>query len=303
MRRSGTTLNIDSPGVAALDLPGPRSFDRFGSSVAVLPPADPASNGSATLLVGAPFHRPNATCRTGCLMVGSVYGFWLGSNATVAPPPAFTLVGDSSLGEFGFSIAVSVVNRSAASANAASANADGQIAISASDDAQIAISAPDASRGGITHLTSARSGRVSLFDGTALRQLSGVVNLSRVASRAAIWGDAAHGSFGASLGWTTLDDGAAALVAAAPRESSTTLLLSGREKGALYVWRAEALPAGETSVKSAAFSHKGGRPRAQLGAAFSPLGGAAGLRLAVGSPRAVIGSMEQAGAVDVLSVF
>ena len=28
----------------------------------------------------------------------------------------------------------------------------------------------------------------------------------------------------------------------APRESSTTLLLSGREKGALYAWRADALP-------------------------------------------------------------
>jgi len=280
-RMPGAILDVDATGVAILDISG-SAYDRFGQSIAVV---------GSTLVVGAPFHRPNASCNMNCQMMGSIYGFALaGPSVPKTPPLQFRIVGDVELGEFGYSVAVNSTARTSCAGEECELDTLRSVLV---------VSTPDASNG--IHL---RSGQVSLFASKDIVGLRGIVPISNVPLLASISGVDAHGALGASLAWEDVDgDGWSDLIVGAPRTSHDSLLLSGRETGALYVWHGASLPKGKQTVKSATFHHFGSRPRGQMGASFALLANGSGISLAVGSPRSTVDGLEQAGAVDVLQVF
>jgi hypothetical protein len=89
-RVAGAVLDVDAPGVAALDLSGKASAAEFGAgwfgaSVAVS--AGDAPSAPPLLLVGAPYSRHNLRCSQECEIVGRVFGFALASHDAALPKP------------------------------------------------------------------------------------------------------------------------------------------------------------------------------------------------------------------------
>ena len=329
-----TALDVDTEGVAALDISGPRprgegtAYGWFGAAAAVvLPTAALAATGasgagsSATaaaalplLLVGSPYHRLNATsCTSGCTIVGRVHGFALAAAPppSSSPPPTvrlnasaavFTITGSDALGRLGAVIAAT------------------------SDGRRVAMAAPDAPGLGGRPL---RAGAVAVADAASLAPLKGDVPFDALPSKgvaAMVHGIDAHARFGSSVRWVARppprhlwpSHAAAAaapsaaadesLVVSAPFLSESRLRFDERELGAIFVWGAASLPpAGTRNATSvSATAHVvGSRPRGRFGAAVCAHRTAApnvSSVLAVGAPRAGVAGAEQAGAVALVAI-
>ena len=87
---AGEVHDVDAISFFSIDSPSP--FDRFGQSIAVAP----AAQGGQLLLVGAPYHRPNASCAAPCPIAGRVYGYrvWATSSSKIGAELLFTLEGE-----------------------------------------------------------------------------------------------------------------------------------------------------------------------------------------------------------------
>ena len=303
----GSALDVDTDGVAALDITGPQprgegaAYGWFGASAAVVVPPTPAAAGgrgmgarsnAATaqlplLLVGEPYHRANATsCTSDCTIVGRIHAFSLAAlpppSLSPSPPPTrhlnasaaiFTITGSDPLGRLGAVLAAT------------------------SDGRRVAMAAPDAPGIGGTPL---RAGVVAVADVASLSPLTGVVPFDALPSKgiaALIHGTDAQARFGSSVRWmappslkrassipaaaasavapnqavaAALPSANESLVVSAPFHSESRLRFDQRELGAIFAWDAAALPpAGAANATSASATAQavGTRPRGRFGAA------------------------------------
>eukprot|EP00756_Hemistasia_phaeocysticola_P018054 Hpha_TRINITY_DN15571_c2_g14::TRINITY_DN15571_c2_g14_i1::g.106278::m.106278/K01127/E3.1.4.50; glycosylphosphatidylinositol phospholipase D len=212
------------------------------------------------LVVGAPGFRNESG-----VTVGRVYFY---ENKTLKG----TLTGTEALAEFGHAVA----SRSAGDF--------------------LAVSSPAA----MGNDKNQRGGEVRLYSAAVLAPVlegngSDVKGLSTEAILVGGGGGAAYGRLGFSLGFVK-----DALVVGAPLEDATTggtVLVQVRERGAVYVWPAGALPKGRITdvIHGAAWQAMGLSTRGRLGSSFTFCGPNT---LCVGVPQADDGDNEMAGAVE-----
>jgi glycosylphosphatidylinositol phospholipase D len=299
-RVAGAVLDVDAPGVAALDLSGKASAAEFGAgwfgaSVAVS--AGDAPSAPPLLLVGAPYSRHNLRCSQECEIVGRVFGFALASHDAALPKPfntsaaIFSIFGEDPLGRMGASVATTM-------AGASGGVAGGEL---------VALGIPGA---GAT-----RMGKIALINAASLPSLRGDVSLASLEPTTArmLLGDVEQGRLGSTLIFADVTaDGQPDLITSAPHENGKSGLhipFDQRELGSVYVFdRAELLCwsrhwlTSSASTNNATWAHKGTRARGRLGASVAALNQSCML---VGSPRASAESpyiMEGNGAVDILCV-
>ena len=300
-RVAGAVLDVDTPGVAALDLSGKASAAEFGAgwfgaSVAVS--AGDAPSAPPLLLVGAPYSRHNLWCNQECEIVGRVFGFALASHNAALPKPSntsaaiFSIFGEDPLGRMGACVATTM-------AGASGGVAGGEL---------VALGIPGA---GAT-----RTGKIALINAASLSSLRGDVGLEATTARMLL-GDVEQGRLGTTLIFADVTaDGQPDLITSAPHENGKSGLhipFDQRELGSVYVFDRAALEpmwhccwrhwlTRSAASNNATWAHKGTRARGRLGASVAAFNQSCML---VGSPRASAESpyiMEGNGAVDILCV-